>query len=781
MSYTPSTSSPFRHNSFSASRGSSSPSSQHQQAASSSSFRPSSSVSSSLGRGSVLGGGAQAAEETTKQSNIIVFEWVVEDLKALNQAIQSYLPEDPEHPSHNHEILQPGPCIGNGSFKLDVVFEPLDQPLPPTTSSTPTMQDFASGLDLREGGGEQQEQDQEQERAVQTLCVYLGTLSGESRSHWEFPASIMVGIKSIEQPIGARHSPVKWLWNYWEEDWSFQPDTCFWRAQLPTLSSLLANPSVEEQDAFVLVVQIHTPFGGERLVLPELPREAWVPRTLLTAMENSLDNDKTGDVKFITRERYDPSLLSSNFNSLSLSTSNQSTPTSASTSVASSAAAAAASLSNPHPNMVSRKRVVWAHSDVLKARSEYFETMLSGAFAEGRDSGGRVGGDGHGEGRGQVHEVNLEGTDFTTVYWLLKYLYTNSLEFDTVEDVRTIYQLANVKNSSSRPTGSQEWAWQSVWSPPTRAPSGGEDDLDLDCRTIASVSSSAGSFEAGRGSSARAGGRLFKRGSSVSTRGGGGGGGGGGGIEGKITGSGSTSATSLGRQQQQQQQANLPYSHRPRGTIFSATPSSSSSPTKPSSIPIPSSSRTQTLGTTTAGSRQPQQHPSSSSSSSTSRGGGGGGQGLTLSPHPSPQLLTPHRPSSTHHLPFPPPSSSSVSHSQPLSDPHSHPTPPPPPASALAIYHIASRYQLHDLQHLARQHILSRLNLSNAMPFLLASSMYDELHSEIEEWLVGHFEVVKGTEEFGRCFGEVSGGVWGEDGGRVLLSLCGRLESPARR
>jgi len=71
--------------------------------------------------------------------------------------------------------------------------------------------------------------------------------------------------------------------------------------------------------------------------------------------------------------------------------------------------------------MVSRKRVVWAHSDVLKARSEYFETMLSGAFAEGE--GGRRGGGGNGrEGdRGrQVHEVNLEGTDFTTVYWLLK-------------------------------------------------------------------------------------------------------------------------------------------------------------------------------------------------------------------------------------------------------------------------------------------------------------------------------------------------------------------------
>lgn len=55
---------------------------------------------------------------------------------------------------------------------------------------------------------------------------------------------------------------------------------------------------------------------------------------------------------------------------------------------------------------------MWAHSDILKARSEFFETMLGGAFAEGSTTA-------HGHGR-QVHEINLEGADFTTVYWLVK-------------------------------------------------------------------------------------------------------------------------------------------------------------------------------------------------------------------------------------------------------------------------------------------------------------------------------------------------------------------------
>ena len=62
---------------------------------------------------------------------------------------------------------------------------------------------------------------------------------------------------------------------------------------------MIAHPSVEEHDAFVLVIQIHTPFLGERLVHPVLPREVWVPNSVMTALENSVDNDKTGDVKVI--------------------------------------------------------------------------------------------------------------------------------------------------------------------------------------------------------------------------------------------------------------------------------------------------------------------------------------------------------------------------------------------------------------------------------------------------------------------------------------------------
>jgi hypothetical protein len=132
-------------------------------------------------------------------------------------------------------------------------------------------------------------------------------------------------------------------------------------------------------------------------------------------------------VQFITRERYDPtSTASTDLDGEVLSPPSTSPRRSAhrpssigSTSVASSVAA---SPTNPHLNMLSRKRVVWAHSDLLKARSEFFETMLGGAFAEGSTTA-------HGHGR-QVHEINLEGADFTTVYWLVKYLYTNSLEFE---------------------------------------------------------------------------------------------------------------------------------------------------------------------------------------------------------------------------------------------------------------------------------------------------------------------------------------------------------------
>lgn len=74
-----------------------------------------------------------------------------------------------------------------------------------------------------------------------------------------------------------------------------------------------------------------------------------------------------------------------------------------------------------------RKRVIYAHSDILTRRSEYFATMLSSAFAEGVEPP---------SGERKVYTVVVEEADFETMYWLLKYCYTNWLLFKRQDDPR---------------------------------------------------------------------------------------------------------------------------------------------------------------------------------------------------------------------------------------------------------------------------------------------------------------------------------------------------------
>jgi len=65
-------------------------------------------------------------------------------------------------------------------------------------------------------------------------------------------------------------------------------------------------------------------------------------------------------------------------------------------------------------------------------------------------------------------------------------------------------------------------------------------------------------------------------------------------------------------------------------------------------------------------------------------------------------------------------------------DPHAHPTSTPPPASALSVYQIAHRYELPGLATLALEHMLTTITPQSCFALLLASVVWDELHSLVE-------------------------------------------------
>lgn len=126
-----------------------------------------------------------------------------------------------------------------------------------------------------------------------------------------------------------------------------------------------------------------------------------------------------------------------------------------------------------------RKRVIYAHSDVLRRRSEYFATMLSSSFSENANS--------IRPGERKVYTITIEEADFVTVYWLLKWIYANWLAFRSEDDPRLAIEGIGAGWSAKwlNASGKGEWEWKRF----TRNQLG--EDPRSDARSVASATESA--------------------------------------------------------------------------------------------------------------------------------------------------------------------------------------------------------------------------------------------------------------------------------------------------
>ncbi|EAU84666.2 hypothetical protein CC1G_00185 [Coprinopsis cinerea okayama7 len=349
----------------------------------------------------------QEAVETTRQWSLTGFEWAVKDIAKLRNFVEGSPTgtDQPQLSADDFEILKESPTLADSKFKLEIgmsvtiafesrdnTFLSSDHPWRRAWKGTPVSVYYFSVLRLRVGR--------------------LGNIGHDDGGH-QMPG---------RQNRSKRCSPRM-------------------ECPLPSLSDLLRNERIRETDSFVICLQIHSPSGPS---IPQQPATCYVPRDLLDGLEASLDNPitDTGDVKFICLER----LVEGDEPPLSASTSSMSRQTSS-------------SLGSPrHPfssQATARKRVIYAHSDILVRRSEYFATMLSSSFSETSSTV---------PGERKIHTIVVEEADFETIYWLLKFCYANWLLFKQNDDPRAAVEGVGAGWSAKWLTSPEnEWEWKTFY------------------------------------------------------------------------------------------------------------------------------------------------------------------------------------------------------------------------------------------------------------------------------------------------------------------------------
>ncbi|KAG8904032.1 hypothetical protein FRB99_002374 [Tulasnella sp. 403] len=665
-------------------------------------------------------------EPALRQWTFTAFEWTIKDVAALRDYLEQTDGQSGSADRVNASgadddripyILKQSPMIGgNGEnkFKVEIGRSTVAQErsMTPTGSPSPTPRSSSSAS------------------RVSTLSLYVIALFIDfAHPEYEFLSANMVGIKSPENRAGDRGARSDWVWEFWEHDFSFRSGNEFWECQLPSLSTLLSHPRIAAEDSFVLCMQIHSPTG----FYPQFPHAFYVPRDLLAGLEASLDNPYTGDVRFVVLEWYDP---------LHSEHSDPSAATLAPPSPSGNARSSATTLA--------RKRTLYAHSDILKRRSEYFATMLASAFAESMPSTYI----GHHDGLHprKIYNITVSEADFVTIYWLLKWVYADWILFRSEDDPRAVmnglgggWSVNSLTPSTGLP-GQAEWDWRSLKGSRRRSSgeaSGHESETaenhdwedESHTRSVRSASSIGTSATHPDGTKPDGSGK--DKGQAYANHG-----------PGPSRGGSSPSARGA--------RTNVTTSRTASASLSpSARRTNPPSPNKPPNISVPPSGRPSVANPRTradapASSSYANVPPSASAASRSS-----------VSPHQSR---------------YPPLTGPGVS--LPAPDPHQHPTPELPAASALAIYQIAHRYSLPGLQSLALEHMMSTITPKSSFPLLLATHFWEELHILVEDFIVDHFELVSRCENFDQCCEEVANGEWGPEGGRTLAALFRRLASP---
>ncbi|BEJ17298.1 hypothetical protein CspHIS471_0606990 [Cutaneotrichosporon sp. HIS471] len=461
-----------------------------------------------------------------------------------------------------------------------------------------------------------------------------------------FAREVFVGLKQFEMPGERSLGEPEWLWSN-SAVATFSKRQEYHEVVLPPLSMLLEDPGVVTRDSFsIRIVVKHASEVG----LPPLVHtdQQFVSRRITRMNAALLDSKRTSDVRFICLQHQ-----------------GSSTPTDCG-------------------GAMERRRIVYAHWELL-VHTEYFKATLAGGFSEASDAA--------------VTTLIVDDAAFNTVYWVLRWLYTDEVLFSATDSVRSVMGQVRVDCTSARRLlNSESWEYAPL-----------EEEDDVEARTVRSVSSVGTAPSVGRRSprhppvaSTASEGSGSRRPSATSTS--------------------SANPQTTPRPPISRNKSSSPVSTIPRVANTTRKP-------PPPSVVVKSAAKS----------------PSTAPTSPAAVG---------RSPYPT---GAPRRPG-------PPP------------EPHKHPTLPPTPPSPLAVFFLAHRYGLDELQSLARDALLRQLTPDSCVTALLATYAFTELHQAVMDYVTDHWAEVCASPDLERCYQEVSAGVWGEnDGGQVLLGLTRRL------
>lgn len=169
--------------------------------------------------------------------------------------------------------------------------------------------------------------------------------------------------------VGQRYAETQWSW-YTDTAHEFSRETDYARIALPDYQTVLL-PQVAGE--WVLVLRIICPagVGADGPGRWTAPNNVQMPTDVLGGLAELLDS-QSGDVQFVCLEHM------------------QQGPDGV----------------EGEDRLLSRKRIIYAHSEVLRARSSYFKQLLDGGFKETEGGAKRV--------------VVVDDAGYDVVYWLLR-------------------------------------------------------------------------------------------------------------------------------------------------------------------------------------------------------------------------------------------------------------------------------------------------------------------------------------------------------------------------